>query len=55
MDICQLSLRLLKEKGTFNIRYIPGKTNDLDLFMKNMDGPTSNCRVMKYCGEDEYH
>ena len=55
MNTRKLFLCQLKEKEILNIKQITCKTNDLDIFTKNVDAPTINCNVMTYCQEYEYY
>ena len=50
----QVFLRKLKEQGIIVMLWIPGITNDADIFTKNLEGPLFNKFVHVYVGDDEY-
>jgi hypothetical protein len=50
----QMFLHELKEEGIINVKWIPGKTYDADLFTKNLDGPTFKKFARVFLGEDQY-
>ena len=50
----QVFLCKLKEEGIIIVQWIPGITNDADIFTKNLEGPLLNKFVRVYVGDDEY-
>ena len=50
----QVFLRELKEEGIIVVQWIPGVTNDADIFTKNLEGPLFSKFVRMYVGDDEY-
>ena len=54
VDVCNYFLRELNEQGLLIIKHVPGELNDMDIFTKNVSGPTFNCHIPRYVGMDEY-
>ena len=52
MEVKQLYLRQLKEKGLLKVQWRGGDENDADLFTKNLPAATFHKHVKVYCGED---
>ena len=54
IQVRYLFLRELQENGIIKMRWIPGGTNDSDLFTKNLDRPTFEKHAKYFVGDDKY-
>ena len=54
VDECNYFLQELKDQGLLIIQHVPGDSNGIDIFMKNVTSAVFNRHVPPYVGLDEY-
>ena len=54
IDVNKYFLCELKEQSLLQIEHVPDDDNNVDLFTKNLPGPTFKKHVQMYCRSDEY-
>jgi len=52
MDVRYLWLRELKEQGLVRVIWMSVESNNADLFINNLPGPTFHKHAVKFVGED---
>ncbi len=55
IDTKQYFVRQLNEDGIINVRWIPGKINETDLYTNNLPGPDFRKHTKVFVGEDEHN